>query len=65
MDNSELEARVRGLEEDVAAMRTEAQEREIKRLKWGIGVLGAIVMAIGGWLWAEIKPLISLNIGGK
>lgn len=59
----QLEERIKVLEQGLAAMRDEERAREVKQLKYGIRVLGIIVLALGGWAWTQIEPLISLNVG--
>ena len=39
------------LETKLQTMKDEAAKREKKRLLWGIGALGSVVMALGALLW--------------
>lgn len=55
--------RVDDLEDELNNMRKEAQEREIKRLRWGVSVLGTTVLVLGGWAYSQISHLITLRIG--
>ena len=62
-DESErrLEARVADLEKEVERQRSEAKEREVMQLKWGVRALGLLVMAMGGWIWAQVGHLFDLG----
>lgn len=63
MTNEELERRVRELEKTVETLEREQREREVKQLRWGITALGAIVLAMGTWIWGQVQHLITLNVG--
>ena len=58
-----LRARVDDLDTRIDQMRQEAQEREIKRLRWGVSTLGTIVLVIGAWGWSQVQDLVSLKVG--
>ena len=58
-----LRNRVDMMEAEIKKMREEAQEREVKRLRWGVMVLGAIVLSMAGWAWAQVEHFISLRVG--
>ena len=62
-DESErrLEARVSDLEQEVAKQKSEIKEREVMQLKWGVRALGLLVMAMGGWIWAQVGHLFDLG----
>jgi|TARA_R110000744_G_C19370668_1_gene562495 hypothetical protein len=62
--DEDLKTRIIALENDMDKLQSEAKEREIKQLRWGVTVLGAIVLALGGWVWSQVEPLISLTVGG-
>lgn len=56
---AQLEAKVTHLEAEISKI----EEREVKRLRWGVGVLGAIVLAFLGWAWSQVEHLVQLNVG--
>ena len=47
-----LERHIEKLDAEIVRIRREAEEREKKRLSWGIGALGSVVMMLGGVIWA-------------
>lgn len=71
MTPEELARRVERLEldqgklhEEIDELREEARKRELSRLRWGIGVLGGIVMALVSWVWAQAETAVHLTFGG-
>ena len=62
-DESErrLEVRVSELEKEVAKQKSEIKEREVVQLKWGVRAVGLIVVAMGGWIWAQVGHLFDLG----
>ncbi|MDG4650130.1 hypothetical protein P6F26_16905 [Roseibacterium sp. SDUM158017] len=59
--NPLIEYKVARLEEDLArvtldlaSLRQERALEERRRLKWGIGALGAIVLSLAGAIWAML-----------
>lgn len=63
MTDEELERRVVDLEHQVETLKREQREREIKQLRYGITALGAIVLAMGSWIWGQVQHLVTLNVG--
>lgn len=63
-DIARLYSELNELRIQVNDMKVEAQEREVKRLRIGVTALGAIILSVGGWAWAQISDLVSLNVGG-
>ena len=48
----QAENKIDDLEQKLAKVTTEVTERERRNLRWGISALGAIIIALGGVLWA-------------
>ena len=57
-----LEARVDKLEAEIERLQTEAKEREVRQLKWGIRVLGALVITMASWIWTQIGHLFDFGV---
>ena len=60
-DVDRLNARVTALEADLEKQKSDAKEREIVQLKWGVRVLGLLAMAMGGWIWAQIGHIFDVG----
>ena len=52
---------IKTLEKEIAKMRDESLKREQKRLIWGIGALGSVIMAMGGVLWSYREVIVRGN----
>lgn len=59
--SDDLEVRIKDLEKKVQQIRDEAKQRELIQLKWGVRVLGALVLVMGGWIWAQVGHLFDLG----
>lgn len=49
---SQAEAEITALKKDLKEFKEEEQERERKRLLWGISSLGAVIFTLGGVIWS-------------
>lgn len=65
MNNDDLLRRVEALEQEVKDFKEEERQRELRRLRWGIGALGGIVMMLGGWAWSQVSQYVTLTIGPR
>jgi len=45
------------LEKEIQLVKDTEEKRERARLKWGVGALGSVVMALGGVIWAYRKVI--------
>ena len=62
-----LKAEIRDVRRETASeikeVRREALEKERTLYKTGIMALGAVVVALGGWAWAEVSHMVKLTVG--
>lgn len=63
-DIAYLKRTVTQLRADVSEMKEEQRRRELQQWKMGVRALGVIVLAMGGWIWAQVGFLFDLG-GGK
>ena len=59
----ELKRRQARLEEELGKLKEEINRREVSTLKWGIRILGSIVIALSLWAWSQVEHMVSLSIG--
>ena len=57
----EIEERLTKIEDELRRQQHAQEERERKQLKIGVQVLGAVVFAMGGWIWSQIGHLFDLG----
>lgn len=48
----QLEARVEAQAAKVEKLEKEVEDQEHRRLKWGVGALGSVVLTLGSVLWS-------------
>lgn len=49
------------MQSEISNLRREAMERERSRLKAGLSVVGAVVVALGGYIWAQVGPIFDFG----
>lgn len=59
--DEDIEKRLTKLEDEVQRQQRAQEERERKQLKVGVQILGAVVFAMGGWIWSQIGHLFDLG----
>ena len=64
-DIGELEERLKHLEQEVNRLQEEAKEREVRQLRWGIRVLGIVVMAMASWIWTQVGHIFDFSGSGQ
>lgn len=62
-DFDNIERRLKEVERELQGLKREAQERDMRQLKWGVRVLGALVITMAGWIWSQVGHMFDL--GGK
>jgi hypothetical protein len=52
---------------DLAQVREEIQQQEIRRLRWGISALGGVLAVIGIFAWETIRDAVQavIQVGDK
>jgi len=58
-----LMMRVDELEKEIVKLKSDAKDKELNQLKWGIRSLGAIIILMGGWIWSQVGHMF--DFGGR
>ncbi len=49
------------LEREIDEFKEEARVARENQLKWGVRILGAVIIAMGGWIWSQVGHIFELG----
>lgn len=61
--DEEIRRELEKLEKKIDELEDRQQKRELENYKWGVRVLGAVVIGLGSYIWAQVSHIFNFGNG--